>query len=93
VFITPIDDGKVRFLFYILSKQEFTAIFTNNIGITSLQTSVFGGIVVGSVVAILYNKFKNIKMPTSLGFFSGVRFIPIITFGVMIIVSLIFCLI
>ncbi len=93
VFITPIDDGKVRFLFYILSNQEFTAIFTSNIGITSLQTSVFGGIVVGSVVAILYNKFKNIKMPTSLGFFSGVRFIPIITFGVMIIVSLIFCLI
>ena len=94
VFIIEIDpDTKYHFLFYTLSGTEYDAIFTTNVGIESLQTSVFGGIAVGSVVAILYNKFKNIKMPTSLGFFSGVRFIPIITFGVMIIMSLFFCLI
>lgn len=94
VFIIEVDpDTKYRFLFYTLNGTEYDAIFTTNVGIESLNTSVFGGIAVGSIVAILYNKFKNIKMPTSLGFFSGVRFIPIITFGAMIIVSLLFCLI
>ena len=89
------DEGKkvYHFLFYELSSIEFTATFTSNIGITSLQTSVFGGIVVGIIVAVLYNRFKNIQMPSSLGFFSGVRFIPIITFVAVIILSLLFCII
>ena len=92
VFVHTNDDGSYTFLFYHLSSVEFIATFTTNIGIVSLQTSVFGGIVVGSIVAFLYNKFKNIQMPSSLGFFSGVRFIPIITFAAVIILSLIFCI-
>ena len=81
------------FLFYQFTDVEFQAIFTENVGINSLQTSVFGGLAIGAIVAVLYNKFKNIKMPTSLSFFSGVRFIPIITFTTTIIVSLGFCIV
>lgn len=48
-------------------------------GITSLQMGVFGGIIVGLGVAYLHNRFYKIKLPTSLSFFGGTRFIPIIS--------------
>ncbi len=82
-----------NFLFYHLDKTMFGAIFTDNVGIKSLCTSVFGGLTVGFVTAFLYNKFKNIQLPTILGFFSGVRFIPIVTFLSMIPLSMLFGLI
>jgi phosphotransferase system glucose/maltose/N-acetylglucosamine-specific IIC component len=58
-----------------------------------LNTSVFGGIVVGGGTAYLYNRFKNIRLPSILGFFSGVRFIPIITFIVCLILGILFSMI
>lgn len=51
------------------------------LGITQLQTSVFGGLIIGFLVAFLYNKFKDIQLPAVLGFFNGVRFIPVVTFA------------
>ncbi|RKX66931.1 MAG: hypothetical protein DRP42_02035 [Tenericutes bacterium] len=56
------------------------SVVTQNIGITSMQTSVFGGIIVGLTVAGLYNKFKTTQLPAILGFFSGTRFVLIVTF-------------
>ena len=56
------------------------SVITNNVGIQSLQTSVFGGITIGLFVSFLYNKFHKFEMPKVLGFFSGTRFVPIITF-------------
>lgn len=88
-----VDGGNYHFLFYNFNETMFNAVFTSNVGIQSLQTSVFGGLIVGFIVAVLYNKFKNIQMPQILGFFSGVRFIPIVTFCAMIVLSLLFCLI
>lgn len=82
-----------KFLFYKFDQTEYESIFTANVGIQSLQTSVFGGIIVGYLVALLYRKFKNIQLPQVLGFFSGVRFIPIITFVSMLVVSLVFCIV
>jgi len=46
---------------------------------SSLNMGVLGGIIIGVTSGILYNKFKNIKLPTYLAFFGGRRFIPIIT--------------
>ena len=60
------------------------SLFGNVLGITQLVTSVFGGFIVGFTVSFLYNKFKNIELPKVLGFFNGVRFIPIVTFVLMI---------
>lgn len=53
--------------------------YASVLGIPSLQMGVFGGILMGIVVASLYNKFHNIQLPSYLGFFGGKRFVPIIT--------------
>ncbi|WP_101773049.1 PTS transporter subunit IIABC [Peptostreptococcus faecalis] len=49
------------------------------VGIESLQMGVFGGIIVGLGVAALHNRFYKIELPQSLSFFSGTRFVPIIS--------------
>ena len=48
------------------------------LGIPTLQTGVFGGILIGMVSSIIYQKFYTIKLPEFLGFFSGKRFVPIV---------------
>ncbi|OOB76024.1 PTS glucose transporter subunit IIA [Clostridium haemolyticum] len=45
----------------------------------SISMGVFGGIIIGLIAAILYNKYNNIKLPQILGFFGGKRFVPIVT--------------
>ncbi|WP_110111706.1 glucose-specific PTS transporter subunit IIBC [Bacillus sp. CGMCC 1.16541] len=49
------------------------------LGIPTLQTGVFGGIIVGVIAASMYNRFYTIELPQYLGFFAGKRFVPIIT--------------
>ena len=51
----------------------------NVVGITSLEMGVFGGILVGLLVAFLHNRFYKIKLPSVISFFGGVRFVPIIS--------------
>ncbi len=65
-----------------------SSLFGSVLGIHQLQTSVFGGFIVGFTVAFLYNKFKDIQMPPVLGFFSGVRFIPVVTFAALFPITL-----
>jgi PTS system glucose-specific IIC component len=48
-------------------------------GIQSLDTGVFGGIIVGGVSAALFNRYYRIELPPYLGFFAGKRFVPIAT--------------
>ncbi|AHH03638.1 PTS system, glucose-specific IIBC component [Borrelia nietonii YOR] len=48
------------------------------LGIKTLETGVFGGIIVGILTYYLHNKFNKIEFPRVLGFFSGSRFIPIV---------------
>lgn len=53
-----------------------------------LNMGVLGGIIAGLISAYLYKRFHNIKLPDWLGFFSGKRFVPIITSLIMVIVAL-----
>ncbi|MDM5339306.1 glucose-specific PTS transporter subunit IIBC [Fictibacillus enclensis] len=53
--------------------------FANVLGIPTLQTGVFGGIIVGILASYLYKRFYKIELPPYLGFFAGKRFVPIIT--------------
>lgn len=48
-------------------------------GIKSMQTGVFGGILAGGLAAAMFNRFYRIALPPYLGFFAGKRFVPIIT--------------
>lgn len=59
------------------------------LGIPTLQTGVFGGIIVGIVAASMYNRFFEIELPSYLGFFAGKRFVPIATAASAVILGLI----
>lgn len=48
------------------------------LGIQTLETGVFGGILVGIMTYWLHKKFYKIELPPFMGFFSGSRFVPII---------------
>ena len=48
-------------------------------GIQSIETGVFGGIIVGLIAAAAFNRFYRIQLPSYLGFFAGKRSVPIIT--------------
>jgi PTS system glucose-specific IIC component len=48
-------------------------------GIPSIETGVFGGILIGAVAAILFNRFYRMQLPAYLGFFAGKRSVPILT--------------
>ena len=58
------------------------------LGINSLQMGVFGGIIVGLGVAALHNKYYKIQLPQVLSFFSGTRFVPIISSAVYLVVGI-----
>ncbi|MCX7970121.1 MAG: glucose-specific PTS transporter subunit IIBC [Negativicutes bacterium] len=45
----------------------------------TLDTGVFGGLIIGLAAALLFNRYHRIELPQVLGFFSGKRFVPIIT--------------
>ncbi|MBB5173809.1 glucose-specific PTS transporter subunit IIBC [Texcoconibacillus texcoconensis] len=53
--------------------------YVNILGVDTLGTGVFGGIIVGLMASYLYNKYYNIELPSYLGFFAGKRFVPIVT--------------
>ena len=44
-----------------------------------IDTGVFGGIIIGAIAAVLFNKYYRIQLPNYLGFFAGKRFVPIAT--------------
>ena len=48
-------------------------------GIPSIQTGVFGGILAGALAAWMFNRYYRIALPPYLGFFAGKRFVPIVT--------------
>ena len=59
------------------------------VGIQSLQMGVFGGILVGLGTAALHNRFYKIQLPQVLSFFSGTRFVPIISSAVYLVVGIV----
>ncbi len=63
--------------------------FAAVLGIPTLQTGVFGGIVVGLIAAFCYNRYHDIEMPSFLGFFAGKRFVPIMTAAVSFVAGLV----
>jgi PTS system N-acetylglucosamine-specific IIC component len=55
--------------------------------------SVLGGVIVGLVTAMLWQRFHRIKLPPYLAFFGGRRFVPIINSLALLILGVIFGLI
>jgi PTS system D-glucosamine-specific IIC component len=63
----------------IKEHAEYATYVTTSLGIFTLNMSVFGGIITGIITAILHDKYHEIELPQVIGFFSGSRFVPIIT--------------
>lgn len=72
-----------------LAAFKATQDYSNIVTRTTVNMSVFGGIIIGLAAALLYNKFHNIKVPQVLGFFGGKRFVPIITSVAAVIIAII----
>ncbi|GAA3241772.1 PTS transporter subunit EIIC [Nonomuraea helvata] len=53
-------------------------------------TKVLGGIVMGLVTALLWQRFHRIKLPSWLAFFGGRRFVPIITSIMALVIGVLF---
>lgn len=47
-------------------------------GLQSIDTGMFGGIIMGVVAAFLFNRFYKLSLPPYLGFFAGKRSVPIL---------------
>lgn len=48
-------------------------------GIPSIETGVFGGILIGAIAGWLFNRYFRMQLPPYLGFFAGKRSVPILT--------------
>ncbi len=63
------------------------AMQTKVLGIQTMDLSVFGGIIVGITVYFVHKWAVKQELPTVIGFFSGPRFVPIVTMVVMTFVA------
>lgn len=87
----------VGFLVFNMTISKYIGLIPENIkdnpsfemvlGIPTLQMGVMGGIIVGITTTIVYKRFYNIRLPEFLGFFSGKRFVPIMTAIVCVILG------
>ena len=62
-------------------------------GIPSIETGMFGGIVIGVIAAAVYTRYHKLQLPPYLGFFAGKRSVPIITSFVAIPVGIVLALV
>ncbi|WP_322936179.1 glucose PTS transporter subunit IIA [Mycoplasmopsis cynos] len=72
------------------SPESLKQVVGSTLGVTSLQTSVFGGIAVGLIVQWIYRKFHTIQLPQFISFFGGKRFVSLVTIPTMAVFALIF---
>lgn len=65
------------------------AMQTKVLGIQTMDLSVFGGIIVGITVYFIHKWAVKKQLPAVIGFFSGPRFVPIVTILFMSIVAVV----
>ena len=56
---------------------------------TPINYGVLGGIVIGVVAALFWQRYYRVKLPDWLAFFGGRRFVPIITSGAALVIALV----
>ena len=54
-----------------------------------IKMGVLAGILAGILAGAMYNRFRDTKLPSFLGFFGGSRFVPIVTGGVSLALALV----
>ena len=74
-------------------EQKLFSLQGTVLGIKTLNTSIFGGIIVGMIMSWTYNKFHEVELPSSIAFFGGKRFVAFAGIVLMIPLSFTFLLI
>ncbi|TWT28588.1 PTS glucose transporter subunit IIBC [Corynebacterium canis] len=59
----------------------------------AIDTGIIGALAIGAAAVYLHNRFYNIQLPPTLGFFGGSRFVPIVTAGAAILLGTAFFLV
>ncbi len=59
------------------------SLYTSTLGIFGYNMNVIGGIIAGLVTVSLHSKYRQKELPEALSFYSGKRYVPIITVLVM----------
>lgn len=72
----------------VTSDMVNSPMYASVLGIPTIQTGVFGGIIIGILAANLYKKYYKIELPQYLGFFAGKRFVPIVTATLSLIIGI-----
>ncbi|MBQ7568737.1 PTS transporter subunit EIIC [bacterium] len=72
-----------------MNMNEAQGLTEDILGFHTMNTGVFGGIIIGILAGWLFNKYYRIELPPYLGFFAGKRFVPIVTAFAAIIVGVI----
>lgn len=62
-----------------IQASEQSALYTTSLGFFGYSSGVFGGIIVGCLVAWIAGRFYKTKLPTALAFFAGSRTVPIVS--------------
>lgn len=63
------------------------SLYTTTLGIFGYNMNVVGGIIAGLVTVNLHNRYRQKELPEAFSFYSGKRFVPIITVLVMTVVG------
>ncbi|WP_338000733.1 MULTISPECIES: PTS transporter subunit EIIC [unclassified Paenibacillus] len=78
---------------YLVFNNVLQLFHTGTASAEKLDMGVLGGMLVGVLSAVFYNRFQNIQLPRSLGFFGGKRFVPLLTAMSMVFLGLLMGLI
>ncbi|AGR41318.1 PTS transporter subunit EIIC [Spiroplasma taiwanense] len=79
--VVTFDPWKITGENKLVSVGQNKGMLSSVMGISpAMDLSVLGGIIVGSLTAVLHNKTYNIKVPRMLSFFGGEKFVPIAAF-------------
>jgi PTS system maltose and glucose-specific IIC component len=70
-----------------------SAEYIDMLGIFTYNMSVLGGVIAGLITVLLHNRFYTQQLPTAISFFSGRRFVPIVTVVVLPLVGVLLALI
>ncbi len=79
------EDGTLKSIMWF--HTQITGMSSTTLGLPTIQTSIFGGIVVGLLTSFIFNKISVLKVPNFLDFFSGIRLVPIVLIPVMFLLS------
>ncbi|WP_050180592.1 PTS transporter subunit IIBC [Domibacillus robiginosus] len=84
-----ISDPKASVSSFFGSELIVSDYFTSVLGAPALNMGVFIGIISGFVGAVIFNKYYNFsKLPASLAFFNGKRFVPFVVIAWSVVIAI-----